>query len=57
MCDEHEGDAELLLERLQLLLHLLPELEVERAERLVEEQDLRPVHQRAGERHALPPWD
>ena len=51
--DEDEGDAELLLQRLQLLLHLLPELEVERAERLVEEQNLRAVHQRAGERHAL----
>ena len=51
--DEDEGDAELLLQRLQLFLHLLPELEVERAERLVEQQDLRPVHQRAGERNAL----
>ena len=51
--DEDEGDAELLLQRLQFLLHLLAELEVERAERLVEQQHLRPVDQRAGERHAL----
>ena len=51
--DEDEGDAELLLQRLQLLLHLLAELEVERAERLVEQQHLGPVHQRAGKRHAL----
>jgi hypothetical protein len=53
MGDEDEGDAELLLQRLQLLLHLLPELQVERAERLVEEQHLRVVHQGAGKRHAL----
>ena len=51
--DEDEGDAELALQRLQLDLHLLAELEVERAERLVEQQHLRPVDQRAGERHAL----
>ena len=53
MCDEHERDTELLLERLQLLLHLLPELEVERAERLVEEQHRRLDHERASEGHAL----
>ena len=41
-----EGDADLLLDGLQLDLHLLAELEVERAERLVEEQDARPVDQR-----------
>ena len=39
--------------RLQLLLHLLAQLEVERAERLVEQQHLRLVDERAGERHAL----
>ena len=42
-----------LLQRLQLLLHLLAELEIERAERLVEQQHLRPVDQRAGKRDAL----
>ena len=42
-----------LLDRLELDLHLLAELEVERAERLVEEQDPRPVDQRPGERDAL----
>ena len=51
--DEDEGDAELLLQRLQLLLHLFSELEVERAERLVEQQHLGSVHERARERHAL----
>ena len=54
MGDEDEGDAELLLQRFQLLLHLLAQLEVERAERLVEQQHLGLVDQRAGERHALP---
>ena len=38
-----EGDADLLLDPLELDLHLLAELEVERAERLVEQQ-----HARAG---------
>ena len=33
-----EGDADLALERLELELHLLAELEVERAQRLVEEE-------------------
>ena len=51
--DEHEGDAGLALDLLELDLHLLAQLEVERAERLVEQQHRRPVHQRAGERDAL----
>jgi hypothetical protein len=42
-----------LLDALQLDLHLLAELEVERAERLVEQQDLRVVDDRAGERDPL----
>ena len=44
-----ERDPDLLLDRLQLDLHLLAELQVEGAERLVEEQDPRPVHERPGE--------
>ena len=51
---EHEGEAEALVQAAQLLLHVLAQLEIERAERLVEQQHLRPVDQRAGERHALP---
>ena len=43
-----------LLDRLQLDLHLLAELQVEGAERLVEEQDPGPVDERPGERDALP---
>ena len=42
-----------MLDRLQLELHLAAELEVEGAERLVEQEDLRLVHERAGERDAL----
>ena len=43
-----------LLDVLELDLHLLAELEVERTERLVEEQHAGPVDERAGERDALP---
>ncbi len=49
-----ERDPDLLLDLLQLDLHLLTELQVERAERLVEEEHPWPVDDRAGERHALP---
>ena len=41
------------LQVLELELHLLPQLEVERAERLVEQQHPGPVDQRPGQRHAL----
>ena len=45
---------DLLLDGLELQLHLLAELQVERAERLVEEQDAGAVHERPRERDALP---
>src|SRR5471032_722831 len=51
--DVQEGHAEVLLERLQKYLHLLAQLQVERTERLVEEQHLRAVDHRARERDAL----
>ena len=51
---EEERDADVALDRLELDLHLLAQLEVEGAERLVEQQHLGPVDQRAGEGHALP---
>ena len=47
--DEDERDPDLMLDRLQLDLHLLAELQVERAERLVEEQHRGPVDERARE--------
>ena len=51
--DDQEGQAELLLQVGQLELGLLAQLLVERAERLVEEQHLRLLGERAGERDAL----
>ena len=51
--DDDEGEAELLLQVDQLELGLLAELLVERAERLVEQQHLRLLGERAGERDAL----
>ena len=49
MGDEHEGRADLAVDARQLDLHLLAKLEVERAERLVEQQDGGPLGQRPGE--------
>src|SRR2546422_2602435 len=54
--DVDEGDADvadLALDALELDLHLLPKLEVERDQRFVEKQHLRCVHERTGERDAL----
>ncbi len=52
--DVDEGDADIALDRLQLGLHLLAQLQVEGAERLVEQQHLRPVDDRPRQRHPLP---
>ena len=49
----HERDADVLLDLLELELELLAQPQVERAERLVEQQRARAVDERAGERHAL----
>ena len=51
--DDDEGDAERLLDLHQLELGLLAQLLVERAERLVEQQELRPLGEGAGQRDAL----
>ena len=53
MGDQDGGDAEPALQCPQLDLHLLAQALVEGAERLVEQQDRRPHHQRAGQRHPL----
>jgi hypothetical protein len=47
------GLAEPALQTAQLLAHLDPQLEVEVGQRLVEHQDARLEHQRAGDRYAL----
>ena len=54
MGDEHEGDAHLALDGLQLDLHLFAQLGIERPERFIEQQHLRVVDQRPGQGHALP---
>ena len=51
--DVDEGDAQLLLHALELHLHLLAQLQIQRAQRLVQQQHLRLVHQRAGDGDAL----
>ena len=43
----------LVLDTLELELHLLAKFQVERAERLVEEEDARAVDERTGQRHTL----
>ena len=48
-----EGDAELAVELLELELHLLSQLQVECAQRFVEQQHPRAVHERPRERHPL----
>ena len=48
-----ERDVELTLEALELELHLLAQLEIERTQRLVEQQDLGSVDQGAGDSDAL----
>ncbi len=48
-----ERDPDLLLDPFQLGLHLLAQLQVERPERLVEQEELRLVHDRPCQRHAL----
>src|SRR3954447_2202456 len=52
--DVDERDTDLGLDPLELHLELLAELQVEGAERLVEEQDTRAVHERARQRDTLP---
>ena len=47
------ASSQLLLQPLQLQLHLLAQLQIQRPQRLVQQQHLRPVHQRSGNGHAL----
>src|SRR6476620_1019193 len=54
VCHIHECDGEVALQRLEEDLHLLAQLQVERAERLVEEEDGGLVHDRPRERDPLP---
>ncbi len=49
----HERDADIALDVAQLELELLAQPQVERSERLVEQQRARTIDERASERHAL----
>src|SRR5262245_31333517 len=51
--DVNEGNAEATLQGMQFFLELLAQLEVQRAERLVQQQYLRLIDNGAGEGHAL----
>ena len=51
--DVDEGNADVVLDRLQLELHLLAELQVEGSQRLVEQEHTRLVDERTCERDAL----
>ena len=53
MRHQQRGDAERALQLLQLDLQLLAQLAVERAQRLVEQQDVGLEDDGAGQRHAL----
>jgi hypothetical protein len=51
--DVDERDAELALQALELDLHLLAQLQIERGQRLVQQQYVRPVHEGARQRDTL----
>ncbi len=51
--DVDKGDAHGLLDALQLVLHILAQLQVQGAQGLVQQQDLGPVHQGPGDGHPL----
>ena len=53
MRDVDECDFQLVLHPDQLILHVLPELQVKGAERLVQQQHARFVHDRAGDGDSL----
>ncbi len=53
MGHEDEGDPGIPLDALELELHGLAQLEVQRGERLVQQQSGRPVDQGPGERNPL----
>jgi hypothetical protein len=52
--NKNKGNTELPVQVFQLFLHLLTQLEIERAEGFVEQQYTRLVDQRPGERDPLP---
>src|SRR5580692_9487398 len=53
MGDEHERNAQMALQELELVLNALAQIGIERTQRLIEKQDIRLDHKGAGERDAL----
>ena len=53
MCDIYKCNSHSLLDVLQFILHVLAQAQIKRAQRLVEQQHLRTVDQRASNRHTL----
>ena len=51
--DEDKRDAGVFLNLFQLLLHILAQLQVQCAQRLIQQQNLRLVDQRPGDGHPL----
>src|SRR5579859_6649533 len=51
--DKEKSNADFALQRFQFALHLFAKIGVERGERLIEQQELRTINQRASERDAL----
>ena len=49
----NKGDPHLLLDTLQLVLHILAQPKIQRAQRLVQQQYLGTVHQCPGNGHTL----
>ncbi len=49
----NKRDADFILDLLQLQLHRLTQFQVQRPQRLIQQQHLRPVDQSAGQRHPL----
>ena len=56
MGDVDEGDAQLLLQALEFKLHLAAELQIQRAQRFIQQQQLRFGRERAGDGDALESW-
>ena len=53
VCDKNKGNADLLLDPFQLVLHLLAQLQIQCSERFVKQQDLRLIDQRPGNGNSL----
>ena len=53
MGDIDKGDSQFIFQANQFVLHLLPQLQIQRAERFIEEQHSRFIHDGTGNRNSL----